>query len=328
MRKIYYKFLTFTLALIILGCSNEEKVIDKVFDETNTETPFLRILNVAGANLDLFDTSSVHSWELEYQLIPNNPSLDKLQSVDFEVSFTDNNADDPTDNSAGPVAFGSLSASDFTTPGDFGNVKTDFSYTLQEAMDALGLTLSNLSGGDTFLVTWEMTLTDGTVIGPTDVSGDVAAVGGYYSSQYQLQSSLVCIFDQPDFFTGTYQIEQLTGSDPFFASETFGTQTVELTGSGTTRSFEFVYYPGNFDFGQSFTMNFVCDRIEFTGAALSGTLGCGDGSITQGNTPGTPTFFDQTFVNDTDIILYIQDFDSDAGCATGPNQITVRLTKV
>jgi hypothetical protein len=327
MRKTYNKLLTFAFALIILGCSDEEKVIDQVFKDVNSETPFLRILNVTGSNLDLFNLSSTHAWELEYQVIPNNPSLDQLQSVAFQVAFTDN-FDDGTDNSAGPVAFGSLSASDFTTPGDFGNLKTDFSYTLQDALDALGLVQSQLNGGDTFLVTWEMTLTDGRTIGPNDVSGDVAAVGGYYSSQYQLQSSLVCIFDEPDFFTGTYQIDQLTGSDPFFASETFGTQTVEITGSGTSRSFVFIYYPGNFDFEQEFTMNFVCDRILFSSTSVSGTLGCGDGTITQGNTPDTPTFFDQTFVDDTDIILYIQDFDSDAGCGTGPNQITVRLTKV
>ncbi len=327
MRKIYKSIFTFAFALILFGCENDDRVISTVLDDVNTSQPFLRILNVSGSNLDIFDTSSGVDWQLEYQLTPNDPSLEGLTGIDFTVSFIDNFADG-VDNSAGPVPFGSLSPGDFDIPGDFGGSVAEYNYTLQGAMDALGLQLNQLNGGDIFIVSWEMSLDDGTVIGPEDVSGDVAAVGGYYSAQYQLTASLVCNFDQPDFFTGTYQVEQLTGSDPFFSSQTFGTQTVELVANGTERSFVFLYYPGNFDFEQNFVMNFVCDRIEFSSSAVSGTLGCGGGTITQGNTPGTPTFFDQTFQNDTDITLFIQDFDDDAGCDTGPNQITVRLTKL
>ncbi len=327
MRKTYKLIYAFAFALILFGCEDSDNVIDQVLEDVETGQPFLRILNVSNTTLDIFNTDSEINWQLEYQFTPNNPSLEGLSSVDFTVAFTDNFADG-VDNSAGPVPFGTLSVSDFEIPGDFGGSVANYSYTLQAAMDALGLQQSQLNGGDVFTIDWEMTLIDGTVVGPDDVSGDVAAVGGYYSAQYRLAASLVCLFDEPDFYTGTYQIEQLTGSDPFFSSASFGTQTVELTADGTVRNFNFIYFPGIFDFEQTFEMNFVCDRIEFSSVAVSGTLGCGEGTITQGNTPGTPTFFDQTFQDDTDLLMYIQDFDDDAGCDTGPNQITVRLTKL
>lgn len=329
MRKFNKSIFALAFALILFGCEDSDNVIDQVLNDVDTTTPFLRILNEAGSSLDIFNTASEHTWQLEYQLVANDPSLDGLAGVDFFVSFTDNNMEDGVDYSTGPAAFGSLSPGDFNIAGDFGGSVAEFGYSLQSAMDALGLDASQLSGGDTFLVTWEMTLDDGRVFGPNDVSGDVAAVGGYYSSQYALQASLVCEFDQPDFFTGTYQIDQETGSDPFFASETFGTQTVELTApAGTTREFIFLYFPGIFDFEQRFSMSFVCDRIEVTGGAVSGALGCGGGSLGQANQPDVPIFFDTTFAEDTDLLLQILDFEPDAGCDTGSYPINVRLTKL
>lgn len=332
MKKILnIKYLALALTLAFFSCESDDKVIDQVFDGVDTETPFLRILNQSGSNLDIFNTSSMHTWELEYQLVPNDPSLEKLQSVDFQVSFIDNNDEDGVDRSAGPAAFGSLGPADFDTEGDFGNMKASFSYSLQEAMDAVGVTVDDLSGGDNFLVTWEMTTTDGDVIGPDDVSGDVAAVGGYYSSQYQLIASLVCDFDRPDFFTGDYLLEQLDlGADPFFPSfgDTFATQTVTLSGSGTSRTFDFTYYPTSFAIGSTMTLNFVCDRVFISGENIGLSCDGGATSINQSNSDNTITYFDNTDFTSDEIILYVEDFDPDGGCDTGTYDVRLRLTKL
>ena len=329
MKKILnIKYLALALTLAFFSCESDDKVIDQVFDGVDTETPFLRILNQSGSNLDIFNTSSMHTWELEYQLVPNDPSLDKLQSVDFQVSFIDNNDEDGVDRSAGPAAFGSLGPADFDTEGDYGNMKASFSYSLQEAMDAVGVEFADLSGGDNFLVTWELTTTDGDVIGPDDVSGDVAAVGGYYSSQYQLISSLVCNFEQPDFFTGTYLMTELeTGGNPFFGSfgDVFGTQTVEITGSGTSRELVFNYYPASFAIASTMTLNFICDRV-----ALNGSVGlsCGGGNIGYQEDPANTILFDNVDFTSDEIILFIEDFQPDGSCDTGSYTTRVQLTKL
>ncbi|MFT7066730.1 MAG: hypothetical protein ACJAUO_002317, partial [Sediminicola sp.] len=219
---------------------------------------------------------------------------------------------------------GGLSTSDFTALSQFGMPTGTYDYTFGEALTALGLTLNQVNGGDQFQLNWELFLTDGSSINSSDVSGNISAVGGYYSAPYQTRAAMVCLFDAPAFFVGDYQIEQLTGADPFYGDETFGSQVVTLTATGATqREFDFLYYPGNFDTGYTFTMNFVCDRISMVG---TGGLGCG-GSIGQ-TTGDTVTFFDQNLVEDNEIILSITDFDGDGGCGTGSNQITVKLTKL
>ncbi|ALM07891.1 hypothetical protein SB49_08830 [Sediminicola sp. YIK13] len=323
MKKILLKISIVALALITLGCSSEDNVIDIVSRDLSTELPFLRITSQTGRSLNLFDTESTYTVNFEYQEVENTAVMDQFERVDFTINFIDN-FEDGVDNSKAAVSLGSLSKSDFSALSSFGMPTSSFDYTFGEALTALGLTTAQVNGGDQFQLNWELFLTDGSSINSSDVSGNISAVGGYYSAPYQSRAAMVCLFDAPEFFVGDYQMEQLTGADPFYGDETFGTQVVTLTATGATqRQFNFLYYPGNFDTNYTFTMNFVCDRISMVG---TGGLGCG-GSIGQ-TTGDTPTFFDQNLVDDAEIILSITDFDGDGGCGTGSNQITVRLTKL
>ncbi|MEJ1223014.1 hypothetical protein [Sediminicola sp. 1XM1-17] len=327
MKKILLKISTVALALITLGCSSDDNVIDIVGANLSTDLPFLRITSQTGRSLNLFDTDSKYTVNFEYQEVENTSAMEKFERVDFSINFIDN-FEDGVDNSKAAVAIGSMDKSDFSALSQFGMPIGSFDYTFGEALTALGLSVAQVNGGDQFQLNWELFLTDGSSINSSDVSGNISAVGGYYSAPYQSRASMVCLFDAPDFFVGDYQVEQLTGSDPFFGSETFGTQVVTLTASGPTqRKFNFLYYPGIFDSDYSFTMNFVCDRISMVGAINTGGLGCGGGNIGQ-TTGETPTFFDQNLVDDDEIILNISDFDGDGGCDTGSYQITVRLTKI
>ncbi|MEB8330002.1 hypothetical protein OO009_11600 [Flavobacteriaceae bacterium KMM 6897] len=323
MKKILLKISTVALALITLGCSSDDNVIDIVGANLSTDLPFLRITSQTGRSLNLFDQSSTYTVNFEYQEIENTAALEKFERVEFSINFIDNFADG-VDNSKPAVAFGGLSKSDFSQLSQFGMPISSFDYSFGEALTALGLTTAQVNGGDQFQLNWTLFLTDGSSIDSSDVSGNISAVGGYYSAPYQSRASMVCLFEAPAFFVGDYQMEQLTGLDPFYGSETFGSQVVTLSATGPTqRQFNFLYYPGNFDTNYTFTMNFVCDRISMVG---TGGLGCG-GSIGQ-TTGDTVTFFDQNLVEDDVIVLSITDFDGDGGCGTGSNQITVRLTKL
>lgn len=327
MKKILIKISTVALALITLGCSSEDNVIDIVEANLSTDLPFLRITSQTGRSLNLFDTESTYTVNFEYQEVENTSAMEQFERVDFSINFIDN-FEDGVDNSKAAVAFGTLGKSDFSELSNFGMPVSSFDYTFGEALTALGLTVAQVNGGDQFQLNWELFLTDGSSINSSDVSGNISAVGGYYSAPYQARAAMVCLFDAPNFFVGDYQVEQLTGADPFYGAETFGTQVVTLTASGATqRKFNFTYFPGLFDVGYTFTMDFVCDRIVMNGGPASGSFGCGDGSIAQ-KSGTTVTFFDQGLTDDAEIILSITDFEGDGGCGTGNNQITVRLTKL
>ncbi|MEB8344970.1 hypothetical protein OO010_02855 [Flavobacteriaceae bacterium KMM 6898] len=327
MKKILLKISTVALALITLGCSSDDNVIDIVGANLSTDLPFLRITSQTGRSLNLFDQSSTYTVNFEYQEIENTAALEKFERVEFSINFIDNFADG-VDNSKPAVAFGGLSKSDFSQLSQFGMPISSFDYSFGEALTALGLTTAQVNGGDQFQLNWTLFLTDGSSIDSSDVSGNISAVGGYYSAPYQSRASMVCLFDAPAFFVGDYQIEQLTGTDPFYGAETFGTQMVTLTASGATqRKFNFMYFPGIFDVGYTLTMDFICDRIVMTGGPSTGGFGCGGGNIGQ-KSGTTITFFDQALTDDAEIILSISDFEGDGGCGTGNNQITVRLTKL
>lgn len=323
MKKILLKISTVALALITLGCSSEDNVIDIVQANVSTDLPFLRITSQTGRSLNLFDTDSKYTVNFEYQQVENTSAIDKMDRVEFSINFIDN-FDDGVDNSKSAVALGSMSKSDFSELGKFGMPIGSFDYTFGEALNALGLSVAQVNGGDQFQLNWELFLTDGSSINASDVSGNISAVGGYYSAPYQARAAMVCLFEAPDFFVGQYQMEQLTGADPFFGSETFGEQVVTLTATGATaRRMDFVYFPGIFDVNWSLSLNFVCDRISMSG---TGGLGCSDGNIRQA-TGNTVTFFDQNLVDDDEIILHITDFSSDGGCG-GAYQMQVKLTKI
>lgn len=276
-KNIHTKVLTLIMAIALLGCESDDKVIDTVFDEVNTETPFLRIVNVEGTSLNAFDTSSEMTIDLEYQLMANDPSLEKLAGVDFFVTFNDN-TDDGVDNSAGPGLISSLSPADFDTEGPFGNLQASYSFSVAEALTTLGVSEDDTFPGDGFLVTWELVLEDGTRVGPSDVSGDVAAVGGYYSAQYQLLSFLVCPPPVPS--PGTWTIEMYDSYGDgwngasldiiidgvtynFFVSEAEGSESIEtLEVPDGASSISIIYNSGAWDSEVTFEI------ISSTGATI------------------------------------------------------------
>ena len=111
MKKILLKISTVALALITLGCSSDDNVIDIVGANLSTDLPFLRITSQTGRSLNLFDTDSKYTVNFEYQEVENTSAMEKFERVDFSINFIDN-FEDGVDNSKAAVAFGSLGKSD------------------------------------------------------------------------------------------------------------------------------------------------------------------------------------------------------------------------
>lgn len=186
MKKVIFKYLSVFVAIAITGCSSDDKTIDKVFDEVQTGA-FLRFVSTSGGALNKNDVSSSASVTFEF----DGQDASMLSSVDATITFIDNDDADGVQQSFGPIALGSISKSEFTTS-SFGLPEASFSYTLAEALAAGGLTASEITGGDRFILGFTVTLTDGRTFGPGSANGNVAAIGGFYSSPYAYTSLVVC----------------------------------------------------------------------------------------------------------------------------------------
>jgi hypothetical protein len=289
--------------LIIIGCGDDKN--------RNIRGSEFRSLEIESAKFDVCDTSSFYSMTVEVEDYKDGNLLD---NVTVFISFVDYTIDGMTYTTA-EKQITVIDAGDFTE-GPNGLPITTFVVTLDEVNSALGLNTGSYGLEDLFRIRFETNLTDGRSF--SDDNG----------SMYVYDAGLSCTsFDEPDFFTGQYLMEQLSGLDPFFASETFGdTQIVNITANGNIRSFNFLYFPGIFDSDYNFSMNLCCGEILVTGTINAGGLGCGGSNI--GFSTGNPvSTYDQTFIDDDIITVNVTDFSPDGSCDTGGYPVELRFTK-
>ena len=320
MKKFILKY-SFALAglLLFISCEEGDKTIDEVFDDV-TRGATLRTMNLINGTVNVFDLeNSVFEVELEYR---DNEQGALFDSYDVYAAFTDN-TDDGVDNSKPEVFLRNVGREQMPINPEYGFPRGVLQIPATETLTALGLSGDQLNGGDVVNYRLVLKLTDGREF-TNNASGNVTG-GSFFSSPFAYNASVVCLFDEPDFFSGTYLLEQLNGSDPFFGVQTFGTQTVNIAANGIQRTFSVVYFPGVFDSDYNITLDLICGDILVTGAIASGGLGCG-GNI--GQSTGSPVSqFDQNFVDDDVIEINVEDFNPDGECGTGGYQITLRFTK-
>ena len=155
--------------------------------------------------------------------------------------------------------------------------------------------------------------------------------GGVASSRTHT-STIVLICPIPDtYFVGSYLIEQQSGVAPFASIQpAFGTQTVDVTVSGgTSRTFDFLYAPLNFQSDFAMTLNLVCETFQVFGDIQSGSLSC-DGGNTQIGQRNSATVSTYSLTDDSTFSLFFNDFAGpglDGGCGTTPYEIELTMTK-
>lgn len=315
--KNYIKHIMFLLIAVGLlqSCDDGDKTADFVFDNI-TRGATLRTMNVINGTVNVFDISnSVFAVELEYRDHEDGTLLD---SYDVYASFRDN-TDDGVENGKPEVFLKTITRDQLQVNPEFGFPRGVLEITATESLAALGLSEDQLNGGDQFIYRLVLKLTDGREF-TNDASGQVTG-GSFYSSPFQYNASVVCLFDEPDFFSGTYLLQQVSGAAAFGIS--FGDQTVEVVADGINRTAQIVYFPG-FDLASPFRMEFVCGQIIVLPNEVG--LSCGGDNI--GWTQGTPAAtFDVNFVDDDVIDVNVEDFNPDGSCGVGSAQIVLRFTK-
>ena len=317
MKKIFYLHFISFLAISIVSCETEEKVIDFV-NENVQSGAILRQVSVTGL-LDLFDTNSGINMVFEYQ--DNNGSLvSNIQSVEAVLSFKDN---DGTGQSVSGIPFGQITNwSNEGTP--YGLPRANFNYSLSEALSAAGLTIDEVAAGDQFIVDFTVNTTNGQSFNNSSANGNVAAVGGWYSSPYQVTSNAVCKLGD-GFLVGTYSVELLSGGSSYLGDGVngLGEEAVITATSNTGRNIS-VGYLEAIGFGPyDFKIDLVCGDVKVMGQQLI-SLGCGGSGLGIAPPDGPSGTFD--FGDDGSFTLALTDNPGE-DCGVGPVQAVYKFTK-
>ena len=170
------------LALSI-SCDSDEKVVDDVLN-SYTSGAVLRTLEQAPDDLedafDMFRTEQTLELTLEEQDEQNGELIDR---VDITVDFVDNNKTGSTgDDTNLGVAFATLPGSDFST-GPRGLPTVDYSFSMAEALTALGVSLTDVLPGDRIAINLELFFTDGRSFKADDAAVTVTG-GSFFSSPF------------------------------------------------------------------------------------------------------------------------------------------------
>jgi hypothetical protein len=314
MKTIFKKLSVVFLALVVFACETENTVIDDVFD-TVENGAILRQVSSSGA-IDLFNTASTVSVTLEYQ---DAEGSTLLSNVNVFLSFVDKNG---TDDSFSNVPLGTIDASAFS-PSLYNLPETTFTYSFAEAMAAGGLVVDQVNGGDQFVLNFQLNLSDGRSFGSSNVNGNVAAVGGYYSSPYRLANNVVCL--PPDgFATGTYSF--ITDAPQMFGGaygDTFSTEVTIVATGPTTRQFITDYL--GFGLERTFDFDLVCGEVLVPAGQGSG-LACSGNPLEWGPaSDGTKGAFDAT--DDSSFTIVIDNNTNDA-CGASATLHNFVLTKL
>jgi hypothetical protein len=185
----------FTLIIVtsLVSCAKEEGTIYDVLDyETGA---VLRTISVENALLNSSEPTSEFIVTVEEQ---DEQDGALLESVDIYVSLRDLTSDNGTAEATDKY-IKTYDASDFTT-GPVGLPRATLSSTYSEAFNALGLSETDISPGDLFVMELRLNLTDGRTFGKNDAGGIIT--GGFFSSTFQYNVLVVC---SPE--PGTYTLD-------------------------------------------------------------------------------------------------------------------------
>lgn len=235
MKNIVLKSTLFSFVFLLFACSDTEKVIDEVFDNT-TSGGILRTLE-AETDIEFNDPNVVLSFLLEVQ---DEEDGDLSDRVEVYASFTDNaNAGA---NSMDEVLLATIPSSQFILGNRLPRVA--YSIGIAELEAAFGMTTDDYTGGDTFLIRFELVFKDGRRWSNYNASQTVLG-NLFLGTPFVYNANVVCPFNG----------QSLAGTHTFVTTDMFrpganpcgGTVTGTVTWGNTNT--EGSYTTSDFSFG-------------------------------------------------------------------------------
>ena len=202
MKKIF-SLLIFSFVITFLnGCSNEDKVIDQVFDQT-TSGVTLKTVKQDSPNFNFLNKAS--AWETTVEL-RGISEINKVKEVKLFVNHTTNKV------TSKEVLLKTFPISAFVKapPYDFPNAK--LSATFGETLTSLSLTDGKYTANDKFQMRLEVILEDGRTYSNTNSSGTITG-GSFFSSPYIYSVQFSCPLNDASLFNGNYKVTVDAWSD-------------------------------------------------------------------------------------------------------------------
>lgn len=298
--------LVLIIGFVITSCKDEDTFPYDQDEVLSNSGAFVRVDNVISGEFDLnnFSSSSFQveltEWDVEDGAL--------LQNLVLTVEFVDNTPENGTNNVAA-TTIETYVPSDFSTDPETGLPNIIVNIPATDALNTVGLTESDLDGGDVFRFEWTLNLTNGKSFNRTNSSASFPS-WPFYNSPFLLDVGVVCLL--PDgFATGSYAMTQTEGnSDPFFGEPTTfyeGDVTLAVGATSTERTFGFPWL----GFPSTMAFNLVCGNTEVSANASAGAS-CGGGIVWfTGDGSGKGTFDPQD--DGTITIRFWDDYTNDCG---------------
>ncbi|MEM9820581.1 MAG: hypothetical protein AAF985_05895 [Bacteroidota bacterium] len=184
----------FIIALLMGSCADEPLPFE-VYDDLE-KGAFARILENNGANYFLTDIpGSVYEFTVEFY---DENDGNNVASFDWTVRHRDNVNGGATTT---PVTMQSVAASAFGRDATSGLPTATYSFSLADALSAMGLTENDVNGGDDIIFDGTIVMNDGRTFGP-DNSGPAIQGGAGFDGFFRLVRPLLCVSE----LAGTYDV--------------------------------------------------------------------------------------------------------------------------
>ena len=172
MKILKFSFLTIIFGMLAWSCADEPLPFETY--DSYKKGGFPRLLNSDGGNFFFTDPSnSTFSFDVEYYSENNGANV---AAHEWFVRHRDN-ANGGT--LSEPALLERVEKSAFGTDPKSGLPTHSFSFTLSQALDALGMSLSDVNGGDDLIFDGVIVMEDGGRYGPDNTGGSVKGGAGF-----------------------------------------------------------------------------------------------------------------------------------------------------
>lgn len=198
MKKIFKSLSIVILTVLVFSCTEGDNPIDKVLNDTVIGGGTLRTIKVVSPAIALGDATGKFQVTIEVQDAQNGAATDK---IDVYASFKDNNIADGNNTKAEKI-IKSIPSTSFVA-GTRELPFADVIVTTAELKTILGLTDSQFTGGDQFVIRLAIVLKDGRVFTRANANSNIVG-GAYFSSPFQYNANVVCPITESLAGTHTY----------------------------------------------------------------------------------------------------------------------------
>jgi len=194
MNKIFFKsklILTATITLLFAACEEGDQVFDQIV-EAEKRGAVVRTIEVTENEIQYdVPTSTLTGGGFSATVeVQDQEDGNLLSELNVYIGYTDKTAAQGTSSVGDNEALARTFTLADATIGEFGLPRFTYTATAAELQSAIGVTGSDIFGGDAFTIRFEIVQQDGSTYSAADNSGTLT--GSFFNSPFEYESTLVC----------------------------------------------------------------------------------------------------------------------------------------